>query len=133
MSEDPTTLRSLWASAHDALGEYGRAAEVAITTKSIVDWPIWLLVLAALATVFLLSRLLPLVGDLFSLLRALMHAVKEFAYDLAGKFPGGDARFPNKRQSSAQLQMLRAQRGLYSPDPAERSRWANREGEFADD
>lgn len=133
MSEDLTTLRSLWASAHDALGEYGRAAEVAITTKSLVDWPIWLLVLSALAALFLVAKLLPLVGDLFSLLRALVHAVKEFAYDLRGKLPGGDLRFPDKRLTSAQLQMLRTQRGLYSPDPAERSGWANREGEFADD
>lgn len=133
MIDSPTTLRTLWVSARDALAEYGREAEAAITTKSAVDWPIWLVILLAPVGIFALAKLLPWVVDLLSLFRALVQAIKDCVYDVKGKLPGGHMRFPDKRLTSAQLQMLQAQRGLYPPDPAERSRWANREGEFADD
>lgn len=133
MNEDPTTLRSLWASLTESLQGHGQVAADAIATKGVVDWPIWLLIVLAPVAIIAVLMLLPVVGMALSFLVALVHAVKESIYDLGGKLPGGETRYPAKYLTAAQVQMLRERRGQFSLDPAERLRWANREGEFADE
>ena len=101
MERESTTLRSLW----DGAQENAVHAVEAVRSDSVLDWPIWLALIAGLIAVFvglsLLGSFIEIVGGVLGGLRR------------AGRRP---SVHPDR---------------VPPEDPAERYLWANREGKYA--
>ena len=129
MFKAEVTLRSLWESAQ----AHGQAGLDAVEKKSFVDWPIWLVVLSIPVALVALRLLLPIASDFVGLLVALCREISASFVDLARLSKRGRSRYPDPTLGEADRKMLAAHEGRFSDDPAERERWYNREGEYAED
>lgn len=131
MNDSPTTLRSLMDSLHAAFQEIPSLLE-----KSVLDWPIWLLLPACVAAILAFRLLLPVSIDVavgtFRLIFAVASEIRILCRDVAGRVLGGRWRVPPDGLGADELEDFFERRGRFASDDGERLRWANREEEYSD-
>lgn len=124
MSEGSFTLRSLGESANSAFQSLEATAQstaVSLQNDAVVDWPLWIFGVGALAALFFIGPISAIVRGIFGAVWDGLGALTRLAASDRSPKDTEDARL--KREG----------RGPYSMDERERFRWFNREGEFAPD